>query len=173
MRAVRVSLIILLLFNLVPINQVFANEELINLFAVDDPKEPFQEGEVVMQPKTEMSAPDVNLRPTGFKEYVYDTGIWYGVQWGARLYWVRDKSLKIFNTSFTKWWDNITEKPEWDDGDTFVVNWVAHPFLECCHTSSIGPAGMIDGHLLLDLSFKASFLSMQLKVLLYSFLFMT
>ncbi|MCH7518985.1 MAG: DUF3943 domain-containing protein [Candidatus Dadabacteria bacterium] len=128
MRAVRVSLIILLLFNLVPINQVFANEEPINLFAVDDPKEPFQEGEVVMQPKTEMSAPDVNLRPAGFKEYMYDTGIWYGVQWGARLYWVRDKSLKIFNTSLSKWWDNITEKPEWDDGDTFVVNWVAHPF---------------------------------------------
>ena len=128
MRAARVSLIILLLFNLVPINQVFANEEPINLFALDDPKEPFQEGEVVMQPKTEMSAPDVNLRPAGFKEYMYDTGIWYGVQWGARLYWVSDKSLKIFNTSFTKWWDNITEKPEWDDGDTFVVNWVAHPF---------------------------------------------
>jgi len=128
MRAARVSLIILLLFNLVPINQVFANEEPINLFALDDPKEPFQEGEVVMQPKTEMSAPDVDLRPAGFKEYMYDTGIWYGVQWGARLYWVRDKSLKIFNTSFTKWWDNITEKPEWDDGDTFFVNWVAHPF---------------------------------------------
>ena len=42
MKAARVSLIILLLFNLVPINQVFANEEPINLFALDDPKEPFQ-----------------------------------------------------------------------------------------------------------------------------------
>jgi hypothetical protein len=107
---------------------VFADEEPVNLFAFDDPKEPFRDGEVVIQPGAETSTPDVDLRPAGFKEYMYDTGIWYGVQWGARLYWVRDKSLKIFNTSFTKWWDNITEKPEWDDGDTFFVNWVAHPF---------------------------------------------
>ncbi len=81
-----------------------------------------------MQPGAETSSPGRRPEAAAFKEYMYDTGIWYGVQWGARLYWVRDKSLKIFNTSFTKWWDNITEKPEWDDGDTFVVNWVAHPF---------------------------------------------
>jgi hypothetical protein len=127
-RVTTVSLIIFLLFNSVSICHVFADEEPVNLFAFDDPKEPFRDGEVVIQPGAETSTPDVDLRPAGFKEYMYDTGIWYGVQWGARLYWVRDKSLKIFNTSFTKWWDNITEKPEWDDGDTFFVNWVAHPF---------------------------------------------
>ncbi|MCK5710254.1 MAG: hypothetical protein KAI07_06920, partial [Deltaproteobacteria bacterium] len=120
-RVTTVCLIIFLIFNLVPINQILANEEPINLFAVDDPKEPFRDGEVVIQPGAKTSAPDVDLRPAGLKEYMYDTGIWYGVQWGARLYWVRDKSLKIFNTSFSKWWDNITTKPVWDDGDTFVV----------------------------------------------------
>jgi len=123
-----VCFIILLFFNSVPINQVLAVEEPIDLFAVDDPKEPFRDGEVDIQPGAETSTPEINLRPAGFKEYMYDTGIWYGVQWGARLYWVRDKSLKIFNTSLSKWWDNITTKPVWDDGDTFVVNWVAHPF---------------------------------------------
>ena len=64
------------------------------------------------------------------------------------MYWVRDKSLKIFNTSFSKWWDNVTEKPKWDDGDTFVVNWVAHPFLVCCRTSFIEQEVIADGHLL-------------------------
>ena len=128
MRIAGVCLIILLFFNSFSINQVLAVEEPIDLFAVDDSKELFLEGGVVLQPDAETSAPDINLRPAGFKEYMYDTGIWYGVQWGARLYWVRDKSLKIFNTSFSKFWDNITTKPVWDDGDTFVVNWVAHPF---------------------------------------------
>ncbi|MEE8136224.1 MAG: DUF3943 domain-containing protein [Thermodesulfobacteriota bacterium] len=128
MRVARISIIILLFIIPIPTIQAFANEEPINLFAADDTKEPFEESDVIFQPEPGISSPDVNLRPTGFKEYMYDTGIWYGVQWGARFYWVRDKSLKIFNTSFSKWWDNITEKPEWDDGDTAFVNWVLHPF---------------------------------------------
>lgn len=83
---------------------------------------------MVFTPEPAAAVAYPGVRPAGFKEYMYDTGIWYGVQWGARLYWVRDKSLKIFNTSFSKWWDNVTEKPEWDDGDGFFINWVAHPF---------------------------------------------
>ena len=128
MRAAGIYIIVFVIFSIAPIGQIYADEEPINLFASDQAKGTTLAGEVKLQPEPEIIDSQVNLRPAGFKEYMYDTGIWYGVQWGARLYWVRDKSLKIFNTSFSKWWDNITEKPEWDDGDTFVVNWVAHPF---------------------------------------------
>ena len=86
------------------------------------------EEDVVINPSELPTSQPAQLEPPGFKEYMYDTGIWYGVQWGARLYWVRDKSLKIFNTSLSKWWDNITTEPVWNDDDTFVVNWIAHPF---------------------------------------------
>ena len=133
MRVAGIILFLLISYILVPISEVHSNEEPINLFAVDDTKYPYQEDDAVLQPKSQIASSEANLRPAGFKEYMYDTGIWYSVQWGARLYWVRDKSLKIFNTSFSKWWDNITEKPKWDDGDTFVVNWIAHPFFGMIH----------------------------------------
>lgn len=110
------------------LSDVLAAEQPIDLFASDQTEETLTDSEIAIQTEPEIYPSPVNLRPAGFKEYMYDTGIWYGVQWGARLYWVRDKSLKIFDTSFSKWWDNITEKPEWDDGDDFIVNWVAHPF---------------------------------------------
>jgi len=127
LRVVAVYLILLILFRIAPMNEVLANEEPIDHVS-EQSAETYQVGDVVLQPEPNLVESQVNLRPSGFKEYMYDTGIWYGVQWGARMYWVRDKSLKIFNTSFSKWWDNVTEKPKWDDGDTFVVNWVAHPF---------------------------------------------
>jgi len=69
-----------------------------------------------------------DLRPTGFKSFMYDTIIWYGVQWAGRLFYVRDKNQKIFDASFSRWWDNITSKPVWDDQDDFAVNWILHPF---------------------------------------------
>jgi len=91
-------------------NEVLANEEPIDHVS-EQSSETYQVGDVVLQPEPDLVESHINLRPSGFKEYMYDTGIWYGVQWGARMYWVRDKSLKIFNTSFSKWWDNVTEKP--------------------------------------------------------------
>ncbi len=127
----RVNRIVLALFFLIislPVPKAFSVEEPIDLFSYDQTEGNIPHNDVVIQSEPEIQEPQVNLRPAGFKEYMYDTGIWYGVQWGARLYWVRDKSRKIFDTSFSKWWDNITTKPVWDDGDTFLVNWIAHPF---------------------------------------------
>ena len=128
MRVAGVYLILLILFSIAPSKYILANEEHLDSLASEQTSETYQVGDIALQPEPNLTESQFNLKPLGFKEYMYDTGIWYGVQWGARLYWVRDKSLKIFNTSFSKWWDNVTEKPEWGDGDTFVVNWVAHPF---------------------------------------------
>lgn len=125
---VRAYLLTLLFLVITPLSDVLAVEEPIDLFATDQTEETISDSEIVIQTEPEINPSSVNLRPAGFKEYMYDTGIWYGVQWGARLYWVRDKSLKIFDTSFSRWWDNVTEAPEWNDGDDFIVNWVAHPF---------------------------------------------
>ncbi len=128
MRAAGACLIFFLLINMVSFNQAFADEDVVDLFASDQSSESYKVDDIVLKPEPDIIEPHVNLRPAGFKEYMYDTGIWYGVQWGARLYWVRDKTTKIFDTSFSRWWDNVTEKPKWDDGDTFLVNWIAHPF---------------------------------------------
>lgn len=127
MRVARAYLVLIVLFAL-PIYSTLADEKAVGVNESVQGVESYQVGDVVLQPESNITESQFNFKPLGFKEYMYDTGIWYGVQWGARMYWVRDKSLKIFNTSFTKWWDNVTEKPKWDDGDTFVVNWVAHPF---------------------------------------------
>ena len=110
----RVNRIVLALFFLIislPVPEAFSVEEPIDLFSYDQTEGNIPHNDVVIQSEPEIQEPQVNLRPAGFKEYMYDTGIWYGVQWGARLYWVRDKSRKIFDTSFSKWWDNITTKP--------------------------------------------------------------
>ncbi|MGB3364111.1 MAG: DUF3943 domain-containing protein [Thermodesulfobacteriota bacterium] len=127
MRVARAYLVLIVLFA-IPIYSTLADEKAVGVNESVQSVESYQVGDVVLQPEPNITESQFNFKPLGFKEYMYDTGIWYGVQWGARMYWVRDKSLKIFNTSFTKWWDNVTEKPKWDDGDTFVVNWVAHPF---------------------------------------------
>jgi len=128
LRIARVYLILLVLFVIVPSKNILANEEHPDNLVSEQPSETCQVGDVTLQPDPNLTQSQINLKPLGFKEYMYDTGIWYGVQWGARLYWVRDKHAKIFDTSFSRWWDNVTEKPEWDDGDTFLVNWIAHPF---------------------------------------------
>jgi len=127
LRVARAYLVLIVLFA-IPIYSTLADEKAVGVNESVQSVESYQVGDVVLQPEPNITESQFNFKPLGFKEYMYDTGIWYGVQWGARMYWVRDKSLKIFNTSFTKWWDNVTEKPKWDDGDTFVVNWVAHPF---------------------------------------------
>ena len=76
---------------------------------------------------------DTELRPANLETYMYDTLIWYTVQWGGRLWWVRDKNIKIFDASFSTFWHNLTSAPEWNDGDTFLVNWVMHPFFGMLH----------------------------------------
>ncbi len=78
-------------------------------------------------PKAE--SPDIDdLKPPGFGAYMKDTAIYYGASWAVRLYYVRDKNVKIFDSSFSKWWDNITDGPVWEDGDAWFTNWVLHPF---------------------------------------------
>ena len=163
MKAVRIILVFVLFFNLVPVNAVLGDQEPVSLFASEDSKEPFHDGEVIIDPQPKKTTPNVDLRPPGFKEYMYDTGIWYGVQWGARMYWVRDKSLKIFNTSFSKWWDNITTKPVWDDGDTFFINWVAHPFFGMLSYQFYRARGHSRWSSALGLLFKAHYLNMRLR----------
>lgn len=128
MRIAGVCLLLTLLYMLAPFSNVLANEESGEVLSSEKAPKTYHVGDIVVQPEPDIVESPVDLRPAGFKEYMYDTGIWYGVQWGARLYWVRDKTTKIFDTSFSKWWDNVTEKPEWDDGDTFLVNWIAHPY---------------------------------------------
>lgn len=65
----------------------------------------------------------------GAKDFLRDTGIAYGAQWAGRWFYVRNKNSRIFDTSFSKWWDNITEWPEWDDGDSYFTNIVVHPII--------------------------------------------
>lgn len=69
----------------------------------------------------------LNHRKPGFREFIADTGIIYTSLWAARFMYVRNKNDRIFDTSFSKWWDNITSKPETSDGDEFVTNFVNHP----------------------------------------------
>ncbi|HSE83704.1 MAG TPA: DUF3943 domain-containing protein [Thermodesulfobacteriota bacterium] len=63
----------------------------------------------------------------GFKRYLKDTAIHYGFMWAGRLFYVRNKNERIFDTSFSEWIDNITKAPVWDDEDSFVTNLVYHP----------------------------------------------
>ncbi len=65
----------------------------------------------------------------GTKAFMRDTLIAYSFQWAARWFYVRNKNSRIFDTSFSKWWDNITQWPEWDDGDNFFTNLVTHPIV--------------------------------------------
>ncbi|HEX3034459.1 MAG TPA: DUF3943 domain-containing protein, partial [Thermodesulfobacteriota bacterium] len=63
----------------------------------------------------------------GFNQFLKDTAIHYGSMWAVRFFYVRNKNDRIFDTSFSKWIDNITEAPEWEDEDSFVTNLVYHP----------------------------------------------
>ncbi len=69
--------------------------------------------------KSEQSAPNF------FKDSVY----LYGGLWAGRFFYVRNKNSRIFDTSFSKWKDNITQWPETDDGDEFFTNFVTHPYI--------------------------------------------
>lgn len=63
----------------------------------------------------------------GFKEFAKDTGQAYIGLWLGRFFYVRNKNSRIFDTSPSKWWDNITTKPQFDDGDDYFTNYINHP----------------------------------------------
>ncbi len=72
--------------------------------------------------------PSTADRRVGIKEFFYDTARGYAYLWGARFFYVRNKNSRIFDTSFEKWWDNITSL-QVADGDDFITNFVNHPIV--------------------------------------------
>ena len=62
------------------------------------------------------------------KDFIRDTSIYYTALWILRFFYVRNKNARIFDTSFSKWWNNITKPPVTNDRDTFFTNYVVHPF---------------------------------------------
>jgi len=77
----------------------------------------------------DISGPVTREYKLGTKEFLRDTTIAYSFQWAARFFYVRNKNSRIFDTSLSKWWDNISQWPEWDDGDAFFTNLVTHPVI--------------------------------------------
>ncbi|HVY55462.1 MAG TPA: DUF3943 domain-containing protein, partial [Thermodesulfobacteriota bacterium] len=65
----------------------------------------------------------------GVNAFLRDTAIAYTGQWAARWFYVRNKNSRIFSASFSGWWHNVSQWPEWDDGDSFFTNWVTHPII--------------------------------------------
>ena len=63
----------------------------------------------------------------GVKEFARDTGIAYASVWTARWFYVRNKNSRMFDTSLSDWWNNISQLPEEDDGDEFFTNFIVHP----------------------------------------------
>lgn len=66
-------------------------------------------------------------RDPGLREFLKDTAIMYSFVWGARFYYVRNKDDRIFDTSFSKFFSNITDV-DVDDGDGFFTNYVVHGY---------------------------------------------
>lgn len=64
----------------------------------------------------------------GTRDFLRDTAYYYTFIWVFRFFYVRNKNQRIFDTSPSKWWDNITQWPETDDGDSWFTNYVTHPF---------------------------------------------
>ncbi|HKQ32148.1 MAG TPA: DUF3943 domain-containing protein, partial [Thermodesulfobacteriota bacterium] len=65
----------------------------------------------------------------GVNAFLRDSAIMYTGLWAARFFYVRNKNSRIFSASFSGWWDNISQWPVWDDGDSFFTNWVTHPII--------------------------------------------
>lgn len=74
---------------------------------------------------SEEESEELNL---GTKDFLRDTAYYYTFIWIFRLFYVRNKNSRIFDTSFEDWWDNISQWPVVDDGDSFFTNYVVHPF---------------------------------------------
>ncbi|HWP91530.1 MAG TPA: DUF3943 domain-containing protein [Thermodesulfobacteriota bacterium] len=75
-----------------------------------------------------LSPRETELKGLGVKEFLVDIGLSYTIWWAGRLYYVRFKNDRIFDTSFSEWIDNITQWPEVEDGDGFVTNYIYHPY---------------------------------------------
>ncbi len=84
------------------------------------------EGEGAEEPP---AVEEVSAEKLGFKAFARDTAIAYTAIWAARFFYVRNKNSRIFDTSLSKWWNNISQWPVWDDGDSFFTNWVTHPIV--------------------------------------------
>lgn len=63
----------------------------------------------------------------GLRDFVKDTAFMYTFVWGGRFFYVRNKDSRIFDTSFSKWIDNITSI-DVNDGDSFFTNYVVHTY---------------------------------------------
>jgi hypothetical protein len=61
------------------------------------------------------------------RNFVEDSLNIHYYMWVGRTLYVRNKDSKIFDTSPKKWSKNITN-PEWNDGDSFVTNYIYHPY---------------------------------------------
>jgi len=81
---------------------------------------------------SDFTAEDLDLgegtEKLGTRDFLRDTAYYYTFIWAFRFFYVRNKNDRIFDTSFEKWWDNITQWPEADDGDSWFTNYVTHPF---------------------------------------------
>lgn len=64
----------------------------------------------------------------GVKDFIRDTAIYYSAIWAFRFFYVRNKDARIFDTSLSRWGDNISRQPVSDDGDQFFTNYIVHPF---------------------------------------------
>jgi hypothetical protein len=73
------------------------------------------------------SQEDSKLKEPGLKQFLIDTALHFGFLWAGRLFYVRNKNSRIFRTSFSQWFDNISGVSEFDDEDSFVTNFVYHP----------------------------------------------
>ncbi len=76
----------------------------------------------------ETETPPAETKKVLSSQFLKDSGIYYGSIWAFRFFYVRNKNERIYDTSLSKWWDNITKKPESDDGDEFFTNYIVHPF---------------------------------------------
>jgi hypothetical protein len=71
---------------------------------------------------------EYDSEPTN-QDFLKDSVYLYGGLWAGRFFYVRNKNSRIFDTSFSKWKDNITRWPETDDGDDFNTNFITHPYI--------------------------------------------
>lgn len=62
------------------------------------------------------------------RDFIKDSAVYYGSIWAFRFFYVRNKNARIYDTSPSDWWKNITQAPVTNDGDRFFTNYIVHPF---------------------------------------------